>query len=366
MPFLNDIIHCTLSLPSSPSVLPQDQKEKERLHRRAAEESRRSFQLQPHMAGWPASLLTSVGGPGGGTYDGKTPTGAPPFLYPSMTLVPSLISNSLSTPSRGTSLLTEVSNRSVGSSSLLSSPASSFQQRLHQPPPPSSTNRSQLLNRSTDSGNAQSEDETDGDKDSTTPTQETSYTPGAGAGGGSGVYPCLYSPRHIPSPFLYMYSHRSPISPMLFVGSPRAPPSIASIPSVESSSGCSSMSEGSSHPNGEGGRDEHAPGMRVAPDEYHVGVTIPPTDEPVTDDECVSSPSVNEDNEGSGENELIDVVGSQPSLLLPPPPPPLPAPPSTLPENNPSLISIAPTNSSRPYGFENQVRGEYGACMWLR
>ena len=142
---------------------------------------------------------------------------------------------------------------------------------------------------------------------------------------------------------------------MLFVGSPRAPPSIASIPSVESSSGCSSMSEGSLHHGGDTSREDHGSGMRVAPDEYHVGVTIPPTDEPVSDDECVSSPSLNEDNDGSGENEVIDVVGSQPSLLLPPPPPP---PPVLLANGNPNLSSIghSTTTEHRINGYENQVR----------
>ena len=337
--YLNPLILLSLLHPLlSPSLFSQDQKEKERLHRLAAEESRRSFQLQPHVAGWPASLLASMAG--GATYDGKRPTGTPPFIYPSMTLVPSL-----STPSRASI----VSNKSTASTSILPSPSLQSRPLSQQPPPPSTTKSH--LNRSTDGARPQSEDETERQKDLSTPTQEMSYTPG---GGSSGVYPCLYSPRHISSPFLYMYSHRSPISPMLFVGSPRAPPSIASIPSVESSSGCSSMSEGSLHHGGDTSREDHGSGMRVAPDEYHVGVTIPPTDEPVSDDECVSSPSLNEDNDGSGENEVIDVVGSQPSLILPPPLPP----PVLLSNGNPNLSSIGHSTPTehRINGYETQVR----------
>ena len=114
------------------------------------------------------------------------------------------------------------------------------------------------------------------------------------------------------------------------------------------------MSEGSLHHGGDTSREDHGSGMRVAPDEYHVGVTIPPTDEPVSDDECVSSPSLNEDNDGSGENEVIDVVGSQPSLILPPPLPP----PVLLSNGNPNLSSIGHSTPTehRINGYETQVR----------
>lgn len=103
------------------------------------------------------------------------------------------------------------------------------------------------------------------------------------------LYPFMCSPH---SPFLYMYN-RSPISPMLLVGSP-CPPSVASCPSVgSSSSGCSSMSEGSANNNSDviksGKSDNNGP--RIAPSEYHVGITLPTQDASENEDGADSNPA---------------------------------------------------------------------------
>ena len=79
---------------------------------------------------------------------------------------------------------------------------------------------------------------------------------------------------HIPnmaSPFLYMYN-RSPLSPMVLIGSPCGSSLVGSCPSVSSSSGCSSMSDGSVNTSDD--TPKQLP--RIAPSEYHVGIRPAP------------------------------------------------------------------------------------------
>ena len=72
------------------------------------------------------------------------------------------------------------------------------------------------------------------------------------------------------SPFLYMCNN-SPHSPMVLLGSPCGPSSVNSVPSVSSSSGCSSMSEGSVLSVDQSKQKF----CRIAPSEYHVGIKPP-------------------------------------------------------------------------------------------
>lgn len=79
---------------------------------------------------------------------------------------------------------------------------------------------------------------------------------------------------HIPnmaSPFLYMYN-RPPLSPMVLIGSPCGSSLVGSCPSVSSSSGCSSMSDGSVNTSDD--TPKQLP--RIAPSEYHVGIRPAP------------------------------------------------------------------------------------------
>ena len=115
----------------------------------------------------------------------------------------------------------------------------------------------------------------------------------------TGILPYVISPHSslpsIQSPFSFYHHQPSPISPMMFLNSPYA----NSCPSVSSSSGCSSMSDGSSivqnFTNG-----KHVGGIRIAPSEYHVGIRPPISvghGEAESDDGCGSDRAPSPDEE---------------------------------------------------------------------
>ena len=122
----------------------------------------------------------------------------------------------------------------------------------------------------------------------------------------SNIYPYVFSPlsSHISSPFFYMYN-RSPLSPMMYIGSPCAPPSVNSCPSVSSSSGCSSMSEGS-HTSIDLTKDGSQMAPRIAPTEYHVGIMMPQSSNRIDcSNECDSNQSSPINKEPAEEIELV-------------------------------------------------------------
>ena len=126
----------------------------------------------------------------------------------------------------------------------------------------------------------------------------------------SNVYPFMCSSHSLPSPFLYMYN-RSPISPMLLVGSPCPPPSVASCPSVGSStSGCSSMSEGSSNDAANSKKSSSNNGPRIAPSEYHVGITLPTRDVSDNEDSADSNPATPIDRSKCADSSLTEAEDS--------------------------------------------------------
>lgn len=122
----------------------------------------------------------------------------------------------------------------------------------------------------------------------------------------SNIYPYVFSPlsSHLSSPFFYMYN-RSPLSPMMYIGSPCAPPSVNSCPSVSSSSGCSSMSEGS-HTSIDLTKDGSQTAPRIAPTEYHVGIMMPQNSSRIDcSNECDSNQSSPINKEPTEEIELV-------------------------------------------------------------
>ena len=111
-----------------------------------------------------------------------------------------------------------------------------------------------------------------------------------------------YTPRvsSVQSPFIYMYNH-SPLSPMVLLGSPCAPSSVKSVPSVNSSSGCSSMSEGSVLSVEK--MSSNLP--RIAPTEYHVG--IKPSSQTILIEDGCGSDGVTTPTPDSDDDEIGDV-----------------------------------------------------------
>ena len=102
----------------------------------------------------------------------------------------------------------------------------------------------------------------------------------------------------IASPFFYMYNN-TPLSPVVLLGSPCGPSSVKSIPSVGSSSGCSSMSEGSVLSMDRMNSD-FLP--RIAPTEYHVGIKPPHAS--VLEDSNASDGTPTPD---SDDDEIVDI-----------------------------------------------------------
>lgn len=123
----------------------------------------------------------------------------------------------------------------------------------------------------------------------------------------TGIPPYVISPHSslpsIQSPFSFYHHQPSPISPMMFLNSPYS----NSCPSVSSSSGCSSMSEGSSVVrNFTDGK--HVGGIRVAPSEYHVGIRVPISvsrGEAESDDGCGSDRAPSPDEEDTDQTPTV-------------------------------------------------------------
>lgn len=288
------------------------QREKELLYQRSALESRTPFCLQPRIqypnmpvvrpttaaAAAPKPYSTSLGSPAFYPYlptpstPGSTTTSGTAKPYSVSDIMSTSTEKGVASPKPPLSTIPASPYSSFGPPSVgrppsvvsnAFSPWSPFHGNLISglPTPPSNESMLNRIESTDDQQNDSTAPKTDKQKLQYPPTINRTAVPG--------------------SPFVYMYN--SP--PMVLVRSPCGPTSVQSVPSVSSSSGCSTMSEGSDR------RITQPPAIhRIAPTEYHVGVKVP--NPPSTDDSCGSDGLATPTPDSDDDDDEVDVERVEP------------------------------------------------------